>query len=349
MEITRELFEQQHRPRFGNANPERMQLAFWDWMVRGEEKPLTEEEQVLSDLGWVMREGKLKSAYGPRRARDLFESPLDRKDGPIWTFDRMGATRSELPDGRVVCIGGEHEDFYDPDFCIYNDVVVFGRNDQIEIYGYPKEIFSPTDFHAATLIGDRIFVVGCLGYMDARRPGDTPVYVLDLVEYSISKMDTSGEMPGWISEHEANFDARGSITIRGGQIIQEHEGHQRFRSNFEDYSLNVTSGIWHRLTNRNWRQFNINQEDGKLFVRDKKPPIEVLVPQRFDQAVVPSEEWNRFRIIVEGIPVTLTVGVKCIHVVVEGHLSDALCIWLAEEIRANAQAAIQRRCVVEQV
>ena len=29
-----------------------------------------------------------------------------------------------LPDGRVVLIAGEHEDSYDPDFCIYNDVVV---------------------------------------------------------------------------------------------------------------------------------------------------------------------------------------------------------------------------------
>jgi hypothetical protein len=29
-----------------------------------------------------------------------------------------------LPDGRAIQIGGEHEDYYDPDFCIYNDVFV---------------------------------------------------------------------------------------------------------------------------------------------------------------------------------------------------------------------------------
>lgn len=39
---------------------------------------------------------------------------------PVWCFTRWGATRTKLPDGRVVCIGGEHEDSYDPDFCIYN-------------------------------------------------------------------------------------------------------------------------------------------------------------------------------------------------------------------------------------
>jgi hypothetical protein len=174
MEISRELFDQQRRPRFGNANPERMRLAFWEWMIRGRESSSTEEIGGLGEIGLTMREGKLKSGYGPYRARDFFKISSDRKDGPIWTFDRMGASRSELLDGRVVSIGGEHEDFYDPDFCIYNDVVVFGGADQIEIYGYPKEVFPPTDFHTATLIGDRIFIIGGLGYQDARRPDHTP-------------------------------------------------------------------------------------------------------------------------------------------------------------------------------
>jgi len=53
-----------------------------------------------------MRDGKLKSGYGPYRARDLFKVPLNCEDGPIWTFDRMGATRNDLPDGRILCIGG---------------------------------------------------------------------------------------------------------------------------------------------------------------------------------------------------------------------------------------------------
>jgi len=39
---------------------------------------------------------------------------------PIWCFKRVGNTRTRLPDGRIICVGGEHEDFYDPDFCIYN-------------------------------------------------------------------------------------------------------------------------------------------------------------------------------------------------------------------------------------
>jgi hypothetical protein len=71
----------------------------------------------------MKRDSNLKSGYGPCRARDLFKVHFSREDGPIWTFDRMGATRSELPDGRILYIGGEHEDSYDPDFCIHSVAV----------------------------------------------------------------------------------------------------------------------------------------------------------------------------------------------------------------------------------
>lgn len=46
------------------------------------------------------------------------------RNGPTWCFDRFGRSTAWLPDGRVVLIAGEHKDSYDPDFCIYNDVVV---------------------------------------------------------------------------------------------------------------------------------------------------------------------------------------------------------------------------------
>jgi hypothetical protein len=39
---------------------------------------------------------------------------------PVWCFYRLGGTVTVLPDRRQVHIGGEHEDYYDPDFCIYN-------------------------------------------------------------------------------------------------------------------------------------------------------------------------------------------------------------------------------------
>jgi hypothetical protein len=34
VEITPELFEQQRSRRFGNANPESMRFALWEWSVK---------------------------------------------------------------------------------------------------------------------------------------------------------------------------------------------------------------------------------------------------------------------------------------------------------------------------
>src|SRR5437868_337515 len=244
MEISRAVFEQQRHPRFGTSNPERIQLAFWEWMIRGESHAASEDLRGMAKLGWTLEDGKLKSSYGPYRARKLFDVSLNCADGPIWTFDRMGATQTTLADGRVVCVGGEHEDSYDPDFCIYNDVVVLGPTDQIEIYGYPREVFPPTDFHTASLVGDRIILVGCLGYPDDRRPGHTPVSALDLAGYRMSEVPTTGEAPGWVFKHEADLTPEGVITVRGGEIIEERNGERRYRRNVEEFALDTRSGVW---------------------------------------------------------------------------------------------------------
>jgi hypothetical protein len=296
-----------------------------------------------------MREGKLKSGYGPYRARDLFKVPLNREDGPIWTFDRMGASHTVLPDLRVVCVGGEHEDSYDPDFCIYNDVVVFGPADQIEIYGYPKEVFPPTDFHTATLVSDRVIMIGCFGYQNNRRPGYTPVYALDLSGYRISEIETSGEKPGWLFKHEAEIDTQRVITVRGGEVVEEQNGKPRFRRNVEEYALDIRSGVWRRLTNRNWRQYSICQQDRGLFVLEQSPDRETLLPRSIEYTVEPCEDWNSIRFIVGGVPVSVTVEVSDIEIIIEGELPDDITSRIVEDVRANAEAAIQRRCFLEQV
>jgi hypothetical protein len=80
-QISREIFEQQRRPLFGNANPERMHCAFWEWMIRGDETNVVEEQGSFGEAGLIMRDGKLKSANGPYRARDFSQVPLNREDG----------------------------------------------------------------------------------------------------------------------------------------------------------------------------------------------------------------------------------------------------------------------------
>jgi len=218
--------------------------------------------------------------------------------------------------------------------------------DVIEIYGYPKEVFPPTDFHTATLAYDQVVIIGCLGYKNERRPGCTPVYSLGLSDYRISEVKTSGEMPGWISEHETSYDPKGVITIRHGQLIQEHQGQQRTRRNFEDYSLDMRSGVWQRLTNRNWLEFTIRQEKG-LFILENKPTPEALLPRNIEYDIAPCADHEILRVIVAGVPVSLTLGIKYLRIVVEGDMPEALLGHLAEEIRANAESAVHGRCILE--
>jgi hypothetical protein len=91
-------FIAERSPRFGTDNPTRMDCAFWIDMV-----------------------GSNATAYAARETHGVGEWA---HDGAIWCFERFGATRTLLPGGRVICIAGEHEDSYDPDFHIYNDVIV---------------------------------------------------------------------------------------------------------------------------------------------------------------------------------------------------------------------------------
>jgi hypothetical protein len=326
-----------------------MQLEFWEWMIRGGENLPAQQEGILGQLGQMMRDGKLKARNGPWRARDVFHIPINREDGPIWTFDRMGATHTELPDGRVVCIGGEHEDDYDPDFFIYNDVIVIGPSDQIAIYGYPIEVFQQTDFHTATLVDGRIIIVGCFGYPVDCRPGSTPVYVLDLEGYRITAMETSGQMPGWIFRHTAEIDSAGIITIRRGQVHEMTGGQPRTRRNLEDFTLDIRSGIWRRLTNRNWRQYSICREDREWFELDQSPEGLTLLPRNIEHSIEPCEDDRSVRIRVGGVPVSLTVSIDSIEVIVEGELPGELALRVVEEIRTHAETAIQRRCVLEEV
>ncbi|MGD2092502.1 MAG: ankyrin repeat domain-containing protein [Candidatus Aminicenantes bacterium] len=189
--------EQKHRV-FGKTNPEVMDIDFWKAMV-------------ISGC----------AAWQPRYKfddKDVYEHRDKSKYNAVWCFDRFGMSITEVPDGRVIEIAGEHEDSYDPDFCIYNDVVVHFPDGTFTIYGYPKDIFPTTDFHSATLVGDYIYIIGNLGYMKQRQNGITPVYRLNTVNYKIEKVETTGEAPGWISRHDADLIDQNTIRVSGGKL-----------------------------------------------------------------------------------------------------------------------------------
>ena len=183
--------------------------------------------------------------------------------GPGWCFARYGQSKTRLPDGRIVLIGGEHEDYYDPDFFIYNDVVVGHPDGEIEIFGYPKDVFPPTDFHSATLVGDRIVILGNLGYPEARKLSLTQAFILDLASFAVTPVRTSGISPGWLHGHTATLsDDSGSILVSHGKVIRDGDDGSLVE-NIDDWRLQLADWRWEQLSDRRWPRWEILRADGK--------------------------------------------------------------------------------------
>lgn len=213
-------FRRARTRRFGATNPERMEEPFWLGMIR--------------------------SGVNGYQATVQFKGPSSMGTAPVWCAQRFGQTLTFLPDGRVVQIGGEHEDYYDPDFCIYNDVFVHEPGGEVRLYGYPKEVFAPTDFHTATLIDDAIYIIGSLGYSGQREYGRTPVHRLDTRTWRFDRFEPTGRCPGWIHSHRAKCVGRWEICVTGGEVLtqsaagaEEHAAPQ-----FEAFVLDTERLVW---------------------------------------------------------------------------------------------------------
>jgi hypothetical protein len=233
MELDPKQAQAQRLPRYGNGNPEMVTNRFWEAMIRNRRTAhwATQHFKFNITRDWAAQR-PLAALLGWR----------DRHDGPTWCFTRFGRTVTQLQHGRLVYIGGEHEDFYDPDFCIYNDVVVEDANGEIDIFLYPAHVFPPTDFHSSTLVGDDIYVIGSVGYKDHREFGSTPVFKIDTQTFNVQKVHTTGAEPGWISRHAAHFDRRNQcIQIWDGSV--QHDETTTV-VNTEQFTLDLKTGEW---------------------------------------------------------------------------------------------------------
>jgi ankyrin repeat protein len=211
-------FQRGWRRRFGRHQAELVDEPFWRAMVRAGVDGYS-----------------ACTVYSPRTT-----------DGvePVWCARRFGQSITFLPDGRVIQVAGEHEDSYDPDFCIYNDVFVHHPDGRFEIRAYPDTCFPPTDFHSATLIDDRVFLIGSLGYHGTRQHGHTPVYALHTGTLHIERIATNGDMPGWIYRHRARLVSPHEIRVFGGEIATMGEGKERHDANARVFVLDVRRREW---------------------------------------------------------------------------------------------------------
>lgn len=233
-DITALVFRQWRDARRGTKPAEKLTNPYWAWLIQSEAS------------SWA--------------ANEHFKGPSSFRSQPAWSAERFGQSATKLSDGRTILVAGEHEDYYDPDFFIYNDVIIIGGDGGIEILGYPESVFPPTDFHSATEVGGKLVLIGNLGYREQRDPKKTPILVLDLATWEIREQASSGENPGWIHRHEVMADG-GSITVRGGEIWTGDE--IGLEDNFDDWRLNLDAWTWERLTRRKVTVLEMRREDGE--------------------------------------------------------------------------------------
>jgi hypothetical protein len=324
-------------PREVVESPTRLDNPLWHWLVRTRH-----------------------SAYSANKA---FQGPSPFEAGPMWCFDRFGKSETTLPDGRVIHIGGEHEDYYDPDFFIYNDVTVVGPDGLIEIRGYAREAFPPTDFHSATLAGNAIFIIGRLGYSEQRVPGRTPVFRLALDSMAITPVETSGEAPGWLQRHSAELADDGrAIIVRGGELWLGDK--RTLQEKIDSWSLDVASGCWTRLSTLDWQRWTMVRIDRKrnrlwdvrqelwhrdhgwtglesYWKHDDAPDFEALAAlYRLEETAPLPEEGpghNVYRVNIDGVSVKFTEEGWSVKAIVEGRLSDTRLEELQRATLANLQ------------
>lgn len=230
----------------------------WRTARRSEPSVGTTMAQDVTNPYWLWL---FRTQIDPYTARESFFDNLITTSGPAWAGNRMGMSTTYLSDGRTVWIAGEHEDHYDPDFFIYNDVIIRdAKNQDIRIYAYSEDAFPPTDFHSATPYENetKILLIGGLDYPSNRKIGSTRVQSLDLSSLAITQIQTSGQGPGWIHHHKAVVDPDGAgVTISGGKIDKGN----LYLENINEWHLSFSDWSWTQLTDRKWIRFEVQRKD----------------------------------------------------------------------------------------
>jgi hypothetical protein len=104
LSVSKEEYLVAKNQQFGKTNPELMDIAFWRDMV--------------------------KTNFSAYEAKARFGEADFCGGSAVWCNQRFGRSLTELPDGRIIEIAGEHEDYYDPDFC------TLGSNIEVISYGF---------------------------------------------------------------------------------------------------------------------------------------------------------------------------------------------------------------------
>lgn len=364
-DVTRKLFRRWQKARRGTEQAQELTNPVWEWLFQGRIDPYHAHVRFKSPLARIFRR-------------------IDFPSEPRWAGCRMGQSCTRLSDGREFWIAGEHEDYYDPDFYIYNDVIVRHPDQRLQIFGYSTSDFRPTDFHSATAFDNdcSILIMGSIGYPDDRREGVTQLYRLNTGTLHVSELQTTGDAPGWIHKHQAALSADGrSVVVQRGQVWSGAE----FLENIDEWSLDLTELRWTRLTRRQWPRFRVSREDGEslhlwqydmleldlhhprlngnrseqlstelgiqpnvdAFHRLYRPSIahEVIANEPED-AAEDEEDWCTTRILIDSVCVRFVHDLDHVTVTVEGDLPSSQCEQVARELQENLSLVENAACTI---
>ncbi len=186
---------------------------------------------------------RMKEDFSPYHIRQHLEKLGYTIEQPIWTFlSRMGQSKTLLPDETKVFIGGEYEDFYDPDFRVYNDIVIQKPDGEIQLWNYSLEQFPATDFHVAHYDKNShsIFLIGNLGYPETRKEGITQVLKVNLKTMNIEQLACFGKMPSWLNHHEMKVINDDELEFKNGYLIKE----KKYLRNLYTWRLSLRTLEW---------------------------------------------------------------------------------------------------------
>ena len=327
MKITREEYVAQCRHRFGVGNPERMKVAAWEWMVRTRASGF----DVVTEFGTDLP-GKVPWT------------------GPWWFFRRQGDTRTRLDDGRVLCLGGDYEEYDDSHWMEYNDVVVLrlanGEHDvsltsgEVEIYGYPSDVFSPRRHHGAVSVGDWLYVIG--GYDNERQSSvagmGTDVWRVSLHDYRAERVATVGEAPGRVYGHHVTYDAKqGAILARGGRK-QMYPDLQNDPFQCGVHALHLDEMRWEMVSVSDTRRWFLYVRGGEIGEGAGERTRETFLPKSVAYRELQSQEYFgmwRHDIEIDGTRVRAAPGSNGIVLAFEGELPREVVDAVVRDIDTN--------------
>lgn len=168
--------------------------------------------------------------------KDYFQQKQFHIEEPLWTPPhlRLNQSRQSIFKKHIfnIAIGGntaatdwkeyDYNDYYNPDFKIYNDVTIRHFDSKYELWNYPEEQFPPV--YAHDTVHDKnidfVYITGGLGSGDRQRKNITEIYQLNLETKDIEHIEALGDSPPCLHNHHTKMWNDDLIEMRDGDILK---------------------------------------------------------------------------------------------------------------------------------